>query len=539
MQTSPSQSESYQNLNFKFYALAHFLQCDQEIPICGQCLRAGRRCTGYRSDHDLLFRDESERVSIKCKKLADAKEKRWREEDDKISKSSNGGEMSFGLVQNHRNPKPQQQLCKISGQEQFKVQACLSDPSKNTIPNAVPSNARNLLAQNLVAQLQPANDLRYSVTWMWGPHMNDLPRRIGTSAVLDAAINTLLAVNHDIRTFLSQFDERVLLQAYHRAVRCIRVRLQDSAAMDDPETLCAVLMLSACSPRFEGPIMVFGNPHARGAAEILRIRGFPIGRDAFETTLFAIVRDSVAFRAISDSGIRFSDKEWKAFENSFQGDYPTTRLMRCAVQVGQMMAHARTVGIGSYEERVVYVWATELQHKLDLITLDLQYEVYNKIVSGSDPSAAAKVHAQNQRNYNQALAISAQLICMRQAFSPANDDLEGEVDMLCSRMLQLAEDARIYRPLGANWIVIALMAVWCATNGTPLQATIEKVLDGWQEGTIGNRPAAMPREVLQDLYKRLTLGRGRSFPKTRTADPDSDPFYTGKSMIVPFRTSLY
>jgi hypothetical protein len=44
------------------------LQCDQATP-CGQCVKTGRKCPGYRNAVDLLFRDESARVIERSKGL--------------------------------------------------------------------------------------------------------------------------------------------------------------------------------------------------------------------------------------------------------------------------------------------------------------------------------------------------------------------------------------------------------------------------------------------------------------------------------------
>jgi hypothetical protein len=38
------------------------LQCDKKLPACGQCIKAGRGCSGYRNTVDLMFHDESTRV---------------------------------------------------------------------------------------------------------------------------------------------------------------------------------------------------------------------------------------------------------------------------------------------------------------------------------------------------------------------------------------------------------------------------------------------------------------------------------------------
>ncbi|CBX96696.1 hypothetical protein IAQ61_005442 [Plenodomus lingam] len=42
-------------------------RCDYQIPSCGQCIRAGRTCSGYRDPTDLIFHDETEQVARKSK----------------------------------------------------------------------------------------------------------------------------------------------------------------------------------------------------------------------------------------------------------------------------------------------------------------------------------------------------------------------------------------------------------------------------------------------------------------------------------------
>jgi hypothetical protein len=42
---------------------ANGFQCDKRLPACGQCIKAGRGCSGYRSTVDMMFLDESTRVA--------------------------------------------------------------------------------------------------------------------------------------------------------------------------------------------------------------------------------------------------------------------------------------------------------------------------------------------------------------------------------------------------------------------------------------------------------------------------------------------
>lgn len=40
-------------------------ECDTLIPSCSQCLRAGRICTGYRTEIDMMFRDQTQHYGDK------------------------------------------------------------------------------------------------------------------------------------------------------------------------------------------------------------------------------------------------------------------------------------------------------------------------------------------------------------------------------------------------------------------------------------------------------------------------------------------
>lgn len=47
--------------------ISSFLQCDQQIPHCGQCTRLREKCPGYRDDWELVFRDQTDRTIRRAK----------------------------------------------------------------------------------------------------------------------------------------------------------------------------------------------------------------------------------------------------------------------------------------------------------------------------------------------------------------------------------------------------------------------------------------------------------------------------------------
>ncbi|KAE8452695.1 hypothetical protein EG329_013954 [Mollisiaceae sp. DMI_Dod_QoI] len=56
-------------------SLSVSFSCDRQTPSCGQCIRANRPCLGYRSELDLMFRNESDTVVGKAKAREKSKSK--------------------------------------------------------------------------------------------------------------------------------------------------------------------------------------------------------------------------------------------------------------------------------------------------------------------------------------------------------------------------------------------------------------------------------------------------------------------------------
>ena len=69
------------------------IQCDRATPSCSQCLRAHRVCPGYRSQLDLMFRNESDAVKVKAVKSKEAPRSKSKSPvEDSAQKSTTGVE---------------------------------------------------------------------------------------------------------------------------------------------------------------------------------------------------------------------------------------------------------------------------------------------------------------------------------------------------------------------------------------------------------------------------------------------------------------
>lgn len=97
------------------------------------------------------------------------------------------------------------------------------------------------------------------------------------------------------------------------------------------------------------------------------------------------------------------------------------------------------------------------------------------------------------------------MICIRRALGPKELLFETEIHLLCSRVLTLAGDARVYLPLGANWMLVGLMVVWCAVKDTDQQFKIEQTMREWRNEALSPAMSRWPVNQLNEMYQCLSL----------------------------------
>ena len=111
-----------------------------------------------------------------------------------------------------------------------------------------PINAQTLLTAALIDKLKPSADLRYHLSWTYGGYLEDIPRRLGNSEALDAAVDALVyAHSHFAGSQKSVAPES--LHKYCHAIATLRISLDDPFEARTAETLCAVTLLLLCQVR--------------------------------------------------------------------------------------------------------------------------------------------------------------------------------------------------------------------------------------------------------------------------------------------------
>ena len=105
-----------------------------------------------------------------------------------------------------------------------------------------------MLASALVKRVDISVDVRFQLTLNFGGFLLDIPRRLGTSAALDAAAGSLVAAHARFCSGDRSLERDVLSKQSH-ALSTLRHDLNDSVKARSSETLCAIMALMIAQVR--------------------------------------------------------------------------------------------------------------------------------------------------------------------------------------------------------------------------------------------------------------------------------------------------
>jgi hypothetical protein len=100
--------------------------------------------------------------------------------------------------------------------------------------------------------------------------------------------------------------------------------------------------------------------------------------------------------------------------------------------------------------------------------------------NGYSSTVALQLHAHYQRTYGLGLIIGIIINCVLGAFDFEDSNLMLESTSFSKEILALAEQAARYRPLGASYMVLCLMAAWIGTTDKSLRSLVERLLGDYQ-----------------------------------------------------------
>lgn len=119
---------------------------------------------------------------------------------------------------------------------------------------------RDTARSGAFVSLLDINDPSYDLA-CYGPWFKDLPRRLGTNAALDAAVEAMVGFYPHLRRHDQSSLSRGSVVRYVNALQALRTCLNDPQSANKPETLCAIYVLMICQVRCAQVTRLF--KHAR------------------------------------------------------------------------------------------------------------------------------------------------------------------------------------------------------------------------------------------------------------------------------------
>lgn len=104
-----------------------------------------------------------------------------------------------------------------------------------------PTNETTTIASAFIFTLE-VKDLRYDLSW-YGAFLNDIPRRLGSNIALDASVNFLSSAFSSLYTHQQSLKT---ISNYVKALKALRICLNDPSQAWTANTLCAVYLLLIC-----------------------------------------------------------------------------------------------------------------------------------------------------------------------------------------------------------------------------------------------------------------------------------------------------
>ncbi|KAJ5843857.1 hypothetical protein EN45_093460 [Penicillium chrysogenum] len=436
-------------------------KCDEKQPACGRCLRLKVRCVGSGQKR-FMFKEQQF-----------------------LPNSNQSGQKA--LLSRWRPTQKENYFFEI--------------------PRACPGNSMTSLTNSFVGAIKRSTDLRYNVWWSFGIFLEDVPRRLGSNEALDRAVDALTTAHASFCT--RQPVRAEALAKYSRALKTLRVYLDDPLQASASNTLCAVMILLICQTFIGNPGQMVSG-HAQGAASILHARKKFGPRDDFERKLFLSLRGSVLFEGLYNEAIDLSPEEWDALvENDYDQNQPEAQILRCLARAPVLMKRGRRAIRDGEDLTPLTMEVRPIYEKCKLILAQLkartvEYET-SELSTMTENFMARILRAHYLRTHGIGLAITIVFNCILQALDPSDYSCIIESKSLVIETLVHAQESNVYRPVGAGYVIMCLSAAWAVTADPQLRLIVEATFIDYREDFVTPDGVNIPQE-LERASENLWLG---------------------------------
>ncbi|KAL2279319.1 hypothetical protein FJTKL_13525 [Diaporthe vaccinii] len=335
---------------------ARRIKCDETRPVCKQCIKSRRHCSGYRSDFDILHRDETQATAARAKKAAAKKAAKRAAEDGGIiitfdptpesnkgasSSSKNPSMLHAGSSSHSSSPTPSPTTSGPGPSSTTTTTTTHTSPLELSFPVAAPAvpldqRASHFFAWNFIMvpgqQGKNAGHLEYLLPLLNSQTRPDSAFQLAYSAVALAAMGNRFKGDSTDLVELSFMQHSRALVAIHRA-------LKDPAESKHDGTLATVLLLSLfekITAAKEVGLLAW-RTHIEGAMHLVRSRGREMVQNKDSVLLFNAVRLQIIARTLSSGTSSVMGVNWWLPE-SVAADSIGARYQRFALEVSDLRA---------------------------------------------------------------------------------------------------------------------------------------------------------------------------------------------------------
>jgi len=344
-------------------------------------------------------------------------------------------------------------------------------------PSSGLTNSLTKLTSAFVSNLNSPLDINVQLQWNFGDWLADVPCRLGTNEALDSASEALVAAYTRYLAGDTVACPDVLIK-HSKALGALRQCLNDPVKAYSSETLSSILMLIVVQT-LAGLHHAFTS-HSTGAAAIMKGRGYAGPNDEFEHKLLSALRTTMAIEALVNSQVTLPQKQWRDLLSRENDDStPDGQILKCIMYLPDLMQRSRfALRSQSSPDSTLLELRKEAHtlhenHGFTIKSLKERLENMDSTIPAEHVHLKRCFHAHFLRSYALALAYGIVLNCMLATLQGTTSQLSQESSQWADETIKLAEIANQYRPLGASYMIICLIAAWAGAIDSKTQAIVE------------------------------------------------------------------
>ncbi|KAK5064469.1 hypothetical protein LTR84_000302 [Exophiala bonariae] len=411
----------------------------------------------------------------------------------------------------------------VIGEPQTTVESKHFQPRKGVIASGAiirdPNSATTALANALIEKLQ-VRDPRYDLCWAYGGLLNELPRRLGTNAALDASVSAMV-------TIVSHLGDKPrspeVFSAYGKALVSLKTCLHDPIAVQSSSTLCAIYLIWICQAWVSNDEDMVFTGHSSGIIKLLSRVSQRKSVDEFDHMVHMTIAAPVIFERLVDPTIQLNSWLLKLLiatetpvipdddDGEGIGDLPNQPRRS---QVGLIFSSVLAIADFMRYDPTKIDEIAHLHRDMQRTCVKLREKMYETL-DGSDEKTfldlpkhprmevtVKRLHDFYQKIYGLFLSLEVMLNAILQAYHPEDATLQSRNFEICQEIVWLSYAAQGLKPLGAGMIPVCLTSAWAATSDFSSRVLLEKT---WSECWAGvfNLGLKTCGRQSAEIYERL------------------------------------